>query len=923
MRSRSDSRPLFGPHRLVPILGVFLLLLLCAGELVAQAGAVVGSIIDADTRLTLAGATVRIEGTDVGAVSNADGRFTLRGVPAGRHELSVDFLGYAPGRETVEVGPGAVVGLDIALSPQAIGVDGLAIVGQRRGQAAALGQQLAAPTITNVVAADQIGRFPDANIGDAVKRIPGIVVIQDQGEARFGLIRGTEPRLNSVMVNGERVPSAEAEVREVQLDLVPSDMVAQVEVVKALTPDMDADAIGGAVNIVTRAAPVERRISATLGSGYNFLSQDPMRIGSAVLAQRFAGGRLGVVLSGSYFDHQLGSDNIEAEWADDGGGAFVEEFQIREYQVQRIRRSFSSGVDFRINDANTLTWRSMYNHRDDWENRFRVVLKMDEPDANGDVLAEVERQSKGGLGNDRIDNRRLEDQRTQSHGLSGEHILSSVLLRWSAQWARASEERPNERYIQFVQEDVPVVADISNADELSFRVPGTVAGDFGFDELTEEFQTTRDTDMNARIDLAIPFGQGRSEVRVGGRVRDKEKSRDNDFYEYDAVAIGSLADAGVADYSNPDFGAGDYQVGEFATGEYLGSLDLTDAAQFDGERLLDEFVPANFDADERITGGYAMLEQSVGSRLDVTAGLRVERTEVDYSGFEYVDDDESFSPTSGSKDYTNLFPSIIGTYRLTTRSNLRAAWTNTIARPNFYDLVPYRVVNMADGELSVGNPGLKPTTSMNFDVMFEQFFPSVGLISAGVFYKDIQDFIFGYTLDDAVDPVTGLVFSELSRPENGGAASILGFEVAVQRALPFGFGVYANYTFNESSVDGLPIPGRENEDLPLPGTSRHTGNGSLSFDASRFSLRASVNVQDAFIDPGELGDEAFFDRYYDRAVSVDLNGEVTLTPTARFFFEVNNLTDQPLRYYQGVRSRVMQEEFYDTRVQMGLKVDLR
>ena len=172
MRSRSDSRPLFGPHRLVPILGVFLLLLLCAGELVAQAGAVVGSIIDADTRLTLAGATVRIEGTDVGAVSNADGRFTLRGVPAGRHELSVDFLGYAPGRERVEVGPGAVVGLDIALSPQAIGVDGLTIVGQRRGQAAALGQQLAAPTITNVVAADQIGRFPDANIGDAVKRIP-------------------------------------------------------------------------------------------------------------------------------------------------------------------------------------------------------------------------------------------------------------------------------------------------------------------------------------------------------------------------------------------------------------------------------------------------------------------------------------------------------------------------------------------------------------------------------------------------------------------------------------------------------------------------------------------------------------------------------------------------------------------------------
>ncbi len=169
-----------------------------------------------------------------------------------------------------------------------------------------------------------------------------------------------------------------------------------------------------------------------------------------------------------------------------------------------------------------------------------------------------------------------------------------------------------------------------------------------------------------------------------------------------------------------------------------------------------------------------------------------------------------------------------------------------------------------------------------------------------MFYKDIEDFIFGYTRDDALDPVTNTTFDEITRPENGGSASLFGFEVAVQRALPAGFGIYANYTFNESSVEGLPIPGRESEDLPLPGTSRHTANGSLSFDASNLTLRASVNLQDAFIDPGEVGDSAFFDRYYDRAITLDLNGEVVVTPTIRAFFEANNLTNQPLRYYQGV-----------------------
>ena len=442
----------------------------------AQSASIVGTVLDAQTGLALSGVTVRVQGTDVGTVSNADGRFALRGVSTGAQTLSITYLGYGTTTQNVNV-TGGVVGVRIALTPQAIDVDGLTVVSRRRGQAAALGQQQASSTITNVVASDQIGRFPDANIGDAVKRIPGIVVIQDQGEARFGLIRGTEPRLNSVMINGERIPSAEAEVREVQLDLVPSDMVSQVEVTKALTPDMDADAIGGAVNLVTRAAPAERRISATLGSGRNFIADDPMFIGSADLRRPVRGrsprrGAERLVLRpparlrqhrgrvGRRGQRRLRRGVPDPRVPDPPGAAQP----LRRSRLPSRRREHTHlAVD--LQPPGRLGEPLPPGHRDGRAGRLR--------EHHGRGRA----QSKGGLGNDRIDNRRLEDQRTQSHSLTGEHIFGGALLTWSAQWARASEERPNERYIQFIQEDVPVTANISTpVASPVFGLPATVPG---------------------------------------------------------------------------------------------------------------------------------------------------------------------------------------------------------------------------------------------------------------------------------------------------------------------------------------------------------------------------------------------------------------------------------------------------------------
>jgi TonB-dependent receptor len=914
------------------------LTLAAPSQLHAQ-GVVTGTVIDEATDLALTGVIVRVDALNREVATDRNGRFTFIGMPAGSHELSTRYIGYAPARTTVTVTNGRTATVRLVVRSAVTELGALVVTATRSGQASALNQQQNAANVTNVVAADQIGRFPDANIGDALKRIPGVTVALDQGEARFGSIRGTEPRFNSVMVNGERIPSAEAEVREVQLDLIPADMVQAIEVNKTLTPEMDADAIGGSVNVVTRAAPSGFRFSTTLGSGYNYIREEPVLLGSAVIGTRFLNDRLGVIASGSYYDQKFGSDNKEGVWdKDDDGNAFMEEFDTRRYDVQRIRRSVSASLDYRLGDNSTIMLRSIYNHRDDWENRFRARYVLGDPNAQGIQNTEIRRQTKGGGPADGLKNARLEDQRTQSHQLSGDHLLTSrgVRLTWSASVARASETRPDERYVEWRSRNVSINPDYSDEQNPQFNATNPAQVEptaFTFRRIEQLESFTRDLDRNARADLLFPLSTGElsSRLKVGVRYRGKDKNRDNS-YNF-AVPVGG-APANLTLLDNADFTvdenlAGNYPYGVFTTPEQLAGLALFDPTRFTLEDQPGEYAAGNFEATEKITAGYAQLEQELSRTVSIIAGARVERTDVDYNGFEFDVDDETVRPTTGSQAYTDVLPSINVRWQAAPATVVRAAWTNAIARPNYFDLVPYREVSLDDDELAVGNPALKPTKSMNFDLSVERYFESVGLISVGLFHKEITDFIFNFTEFGATDPVTNRVFSEISRPRNGAEAKLTGAEFAVQRQLDFlpgalrYFGIYANYTYNSSSVEGLDIEGRELEDLPLLGTAEHSANVSVSYDAPRLTFRVALNYQSESLDAGEGGynEDAFFDRWADRRTDIDANASYLVTPRARLFVEANNLNNRPLRFYQGERGRLMQDEYYGRRIQAGFKLD--
>ena len=223
---------------------------------------------------------------------------------------------------------------------------------------------------------------------------------------------------------------------------------------------------------------------------------------------------------------------------------------------------------------------------------------------------------------------------------------------------------------------------------------------------------------------------------------------------------------------------------------------------------------------------------------------------------------------------------------------------------------------------------MNPTTSVNFDLNFETYYNNVGLLSGGVFFKSIEDFIYTFQSETTTDAFgTGTTGFDLFQPLNGDKASIFGVEVALQRQLDFlpgffkNFSIYLNYTHISSDAKGIRnSDGDERTDLDLPNTTPNMFNGSLAYADKKFSARLSANFSDSYID--EIGSEAFTDRYYDQQFFLDFNASFTINKNLRIYADVNNITDQPLRYFQGVSQRTQQIEFYGRRISIGLKYDL-
>lgn len=899
-------------------------------------GVLRGRIIDKGNQ-TLPGASIYIEKLQMGVTSDVNGFFTLSNLEPGTYTVKVSYVGYSPVELKLTIPTGKTLEHDFVLNE---GVELLEVVvgGAFQGQRRALSQQRSMLGMGHVVSADQVGKFPDSNIGDALKRIPGINVQYDQGEARFGQVRGTSADLSSVTVNGNRIPSAEGDTRNVQLDLIPADMIQMVEVNKVVTPEMDADAIGGSINLVTKNSPYKRFITATAGTGYNWVSDKAQLNLGFTYGQRFFGDRLGVILSASYQHAPSGSDNVEFVWDKDinTGELTLTDYQIRQYYVTRERQSYSAALDWAIHANHKLTFKGIFNNRNDWENRYRLTLKdlnIEDGDCVINNKATVRIQTKGGTPNNR--NARLERQRTMDFTLGGEHLFGRLSADWSFNYARASEERPNERYIDYQLKKQKFDLDLSSERwPLATPKDGSkmlLDEDFSLKEVTEQQEDIKEEDLKFKLDFKLPLTKGSwgNSLRFGGKFVRKSKDKEIDFYEYTPLDKETFNQESIASalYQNRDGFMPDnaYLPGRFVSKEYLGTLDLNNPSLFEKEQVAEELA-TNFNARETVSAGYLRFDQKLGKQWDLMLGLRLENTHVKYSGSQYdaVEDVTTRTPYE-SDSYLNVLPSLLAKWNVSDNLKLRGSFTTTIARPKYAALAPNISIDRNDNEITLGNPGLKPTKSYNFDLSGEYYFPSVGMVSAGLFYKKIDDFIVDQTLRNY--EWNGNVYTKFSQPRNSGNAKLFGVELGFQRDFGFitpalkCFGFYGNYTYSYSRVKHFNFEGRENESgLRLPGSPEHTANASLFFDKSGFNIRLSYNYASAFID--EMGASSFYDRYYDATSYMDLNASYTFGRKLKttFYAEATNLLNQPLRYYQGTKERTMQSEHYGVKVNAGVKI---
>lgn len=875
-----------------------LLMFLVVGSLFGQrpTSVVRGQVFSADGK-AISGVHISVENTTIGSLTDSRGNFELS-ILNGEWSFNFSKIGF----QTVTLNVKAetpLVSLDqVNLEPIPTTEMAIKVVGSlREGQQRALDEQRLAPNIKNIVASDQMGQFPDKNAAEATQRIPGITIARDQGEGRYVQVRGTEARLNQTLLNGLVLPAPEGDLRTVALDVMPIDLLDAIEVTKAITPDMDGDAVGGVVNLVPKRAPQRQLINVGGALGQNQLSEGDLVSGNVLFGQRFANDKFGVIASLSYEDTDRGTDNFEVEY-DDG---LPDEFEQRDYEVNRKRIGGHFSLDFQPSSQASFSLNTTYAQFDDQEFRRRLKHKLSDE--------RLERELKD----------RFESQLISSAQFQGDiYTQSGGHFNFSLSHGYARESEPDRMDTTFRQNDVVFAPNFSNGRFNPGNIqPNPTSQDlaaFEFDDLVVENNKTTDEHNALRFSYEWPSSFGDNTLvswKVGGKFRQKEKQRSNR-----AVVFESSQDLSLSNFLDPSYNETSFLSGRYQMGSFIGRHQARELlANFADESEVDrEEEAANFDITEDSFAAYGMATMEIGSKWTILSGLRLERLDNKYLGFEVIFDDEGdyleTLPTRGQSDNDMVLPMIHANYHLEDNRQLRTALTRSYARARVYDAVPYRLLLREDNEIEEGNPNLELTDVWNFDLSYEHYFQQVGLFSIGGFYKDFTDYIYTFRTETMRD---GENF-EVTRPQNGEQATLWGAELAFQKNFtqlpdPFnGLGLYFNYTLTDSDATLV------DRDITLPGQSEEMGNLALQYERGGFSVRVSGNLQGDYI--LEVGDEAAKDRWVNDRLQWDLTATYRYRGM-KFYLEAINLSDEAYIIYEGTSQTPIQYERYKSWGRIG------
>lgn len=918
------------------------LLLSAVTPLAAQNGIIKGKVVDSNDKLPLPGANVYLkDNISIGTVTDIDGNFLLSGVPVGNQLLEVSFISYATQEIPVVVTENGNISLDVSMSPESVMGQEIIITGQALGQAKAINQQLTSETLVNIVSADRIQELPDVNAAEAISRLPGIAINRSGGEGQKVVIRGMEPKFAAITVNGVRMPSNSGTDRSVDLSLISPEMLDGIEVFKSPLPDMDADAVGGTVNLRLRKAPKDFKLLLKGLGGFNELNKDwGDHKGIVQVSKRIWNDKLGVVAQGSLERFNRGGDFLTNGWRQGGtdstGTTEILGNYLRLEDQQEIRRRYngSLALDYDLKN-HRFAFFGLYSRT----TRDRFTMQENyEPNEPG--ISFIGRDIENSIN-------------LTSLSLQGEHPLGKVILDWTLATSESQGKTPHDFSMRFVNNS-QVFDPTLNGNSHPRNYYGAATVDLGQTFLwaadannssTEE--KTRIGALNAKFPFSLNSKLG-GYFKVGGKYTQTGRERDvnrmaEDFYYLGGKiardAINAYSGNLVKLPSNQEL----ISILSFAQANndlrfineadenvrLKASLDPALMQQWinDQQALLNTDRSAILDrysVDESVTAAYAMLRLDVGKRLTIIPGIRYEYSDNEYSaGISSINGrygvNGFFQDTTTFQTYGEWLPHLHMKFQALPWLDFRASYSSTLSRPDFTYLTPRTQIDNNNSNIISGNPQLLHATAKNYDFFVSAFNGKLGLLSFGVFYKEVDNIFYPWRTN-LFDQATANAFGwprykgyELRTFINSNTSTIRGFEVDLQtnlRFLPKPFnGIVLNFNYarldSETEVFFLtsetklisPRPPifqtiytNNVRNVAMPSQAPHVLNMSIGYDLKGFSARVSGAFQGTKAE--NYSSNKDFDSYSLQFWRWDASIRQNFKKNWSVFLNLNNFTNQ-------------------------------
>jgi TonB-dependent receptor len=787
---------------------IFSVLMMVPNEVLAQSGRITGKVIDVTTREALPGASILVKGTTIGAATDRDGNYTIQGAPAGNDTLVISYIGYKSQSKPVTVIAGKEVKVDFDLRSLSVVGQEVVVSVQATGQKQAINQQLASNTIENVVSESRIRSLPDVNAAESIGRLPGVSIQRSGGEAQKVAVRGLSPKYNLVTVNGVQVPATGETDRSVNLSIISSNMLDGISLKKVVTPDMDADVLGGTIDLKLKQAPDSLMAIASYQSGYNRLKTfyGNYQV-EASISNRFFHHRLGIIANFSINQYNRsaniynGGYNLGTATGTNEKILKLNNVTLNEQNVIRGRTGGSAVIDYKLPNG-SITFNAFYNrlrnnsltHTNDFQN----ILSTTSNPTQILTLA-------------------LDPKNTSS-------IFTSALgfqkdFNWIQVDATVSKSStvgkdPSNYSWQFDDEYASSI--FSSYDSVTTATtPSTLVSRLALND-TSAFRlrnlflnTTHRNEFvtGAQLNLKFPFHIGdqiSGYFKTGGKLRWLDRMNNQEQVGRDGLQYGgggAVADAidivdpslnlraltlqygyipmtpFAVEYMRPGFLSGSYGdtplsfVPSLPLMRRLWNALVASDTVGTGGSYARYFIPSagsDYTGKERKQAAYIMAEIDLGPHIVFLPGVRYEYNYTHYNGVRFVDVNTNTNPNSVPKGLDSLsivrhnsywLPMFQMKIKPTDWLSVRLARTETLARPDFTQYTPITTMNSGHNYLRAANSLLKPAKSTNYDAALSIFDNHIGLFTADVFYKKVENLIFqtSYLLvGDKIQPLPGM-----------------------------------------------------------------------------------------------------------------------------------------------------------------------